>query len=259
MKLYDNLLKRKLKAGEVCIGTVVTMNDPVAAELLSDIGFDWLWFDLEHTSMSLETLQTMLQATNGSGVTTLVRVPGFDELIVKRVLDLGPDGIIFPLVSTKEEAETAVKFCKYPPRGIRGAGFARAQQYGKNLLESIRTGDERTAVILFVESIEGVNNIHEIARVKDVDAILTGALDMSGSMDIGWNTFHPDVEAAMQAVAAGCKKANVPSGIMCMAPQGKMGARQRIEEGFQMIVMGIDLDFLRRKAEETLTAIKSEE
>lgn len=253
----ENLLKKKLKAGKVSIGTVITMNDPVVAELLSNVGFDWLWFDLEHTSMSLETLQTMLQATNGSGVTTLVRVPGLDELMVKRVLDLGPDGIIFPLISTKEEAETAVKFCKYPPRGVRGAGFARAQQYGKNLLESIRTGDERTAVILFIESIEGVSNINEISKTKGVDAILTGALDLAGSMNIDWNVFHPDVEAAMQTVATGCKKANVPSGIMCMAPHGEMGATQRIEEGFQMIVMGIDLDFLRRKAEESLTAINN--
>ena len=114
----ENLLKKKLKAGKVSIGTVITMNDPVVAELLSNVGFDWLWFDLEHTSMSLETLQTMLQATNGSGVTTLVRVPGLDELMVKRVLDLGPDGIIFPLISTKEEAQT-------PPRVLHGEDIYR--------------------------------------------------------------------------------------------------------------------------------------
>jgi 2-keto-3-deoxy-L-rhamnonate aldolase RhmA len=157
-----NKLKRDLYAGKVCVGGTITMSNPVVAEIMSHIGLDWLWFEMEHTAMSTESVLAMLQATNGSDVSTIVRVPWNDKTIIKRVLDTGPDGIIIPLVNTKEEAEEVVKAVKYPPLGERGAGLARAQCYGMHMGEYLTTSNDEIMTILMIEHIRAVENIEEI-------------------------------------------------------------------------------------------------
>ena len=112
-----NKLKRNLAAGKVCLGATITMNSPVVAELLSRVGFDWLWFEMEHTSLTEEAVNTMLAATNGADISTVVRVPWNDKTTIKRMVDAGPDGILIPQVNSREEAEYAVRAMKYPPLG----------------------------------------------------------------------------------------------------------------------------------------------
>jgi 2-dehydro-3-deoxyglucarate aldolase/4-hydroxy-2-oxoheptanedioate aldolase len=133
---------------------------------------------------------------------------------------------------------------KYPPIGIRGAGLARAQAYGYGGAYSkdfINLANEETMVIIMIEHIEAVKNIDEIIRVKGVDTLFIGALDLSGSMGILGQTDHPDVEAAIQKVLEACKKINMPAGITTMTPEQ---ANTRIKQGFQNIGIGIDVAFL---------------
>jgi 2-keto-3-deoxy-L-rhamnonate aldolase RhmA len=106
--MKPNQLKRDLKAGKVCLGTVLTIPSMTIADIASRCGFDWVWVDMEHTPLSYESVQAMLQAMTGSGVSTIVRVPWNDEVMIKRALDTGPDALIVPLVNTKAEAEYAV-------------------------------------------------------------------------------------------------------------------------------------------------------
>lgn len=236
-----NRLKRDLAAGKVCIGATITMNSPVVAELMSHIGLDWLWFETEHTSLSEENVLTMLQATNGSDVSTVVRVPWNDKTMIKRYLDTGPDGIIVPLVNSRAEAEAAVRAMKYPPLGERGAGLSRAQSYGLNAGEYMQTANDEVATILMIEHIEAVRNIEEILTVKGVDSLMVGALDLSGSMNLLGQTTHPDVESAIQTVLAACQKAKVPCGIITTSAEQ---ANARIRQGFTNIILGIDVLFL---------------
>ncbi len=203
-----NKLKKDLANGKFRIGATITMNSPVVAELLSRVGFDWLWFEMEHTTLSVEAVQAMLQATNGADVTTIVRVPWNDKTLIKRVLDTGPDGLIIPLVNTREEAEYAVRAIKYPPLGERGAGLARAQAYGLTSGEYMATANDEVMTILMIEHIQAVENIEEILHVKEVDSIIVGALDLSGSMGMLGQTGHPDVEAAIQKVLPRLKGQN---------------------------------------------------
>lgn len=236
-----NRLKRDLAAGKVSIGATITVNSPVIAELMSHIGFDWLWFEMEHTSLSVEAVLTMLQATNGADVTTVVRVPWNDKVMIKRVLDTGPDGIIVPLVNSRAEAEAAVRAMKYPLRGERGAGLSRAQTYGLNMEAYMQTADQEVMTIAMIEHIQAVENIEEILAVDGIDSVMVGALDLSGSMGLLGQTSHPKVEEAIQTVLAASKKANVPCGIITVAPEQ---ANERIKQGFTNIILGIDVLYL---------------
>lgn len=248
-----NRLKRDLAAGKVCLGATVTLNSPEVAELLSRLGFDWLWFETEHTALSFGNVLNMLQTTNGTDISTVVRVPWNDKTMIKRVLDTGPDGIIVPLVNSREEADAAVRAMKYPPMGERGAGLSRAQCYGLRMGEYIETANEEVTTILMIEHVDAVKNIDEILSVKGVDSIMIGALDLSGSMGKLGHTSDPEVEEAIQSVLAASKRAKVPCGIITTAPEQ---AIERIHQGFTNIILGLDVLFLMGGAQHALKQVR---
>ena len=248
-----NRLKRDLAAGKVCLGATITMNSPVVAELLSHLGFDWLWLETEHTALGVGDVLTMLQTTNGTDVSTVVRVPWNDKTMIKRVLDTGPDGVIVPLVNSRAEAEAAVRAMKYPPWGERGAGLSRAQCYGLHMGEYMETANEEVTTILMIEHIEAVQNIDDILSVKGVDSVMVGALDLSGSMGKLGQTGDPAVEEAVQTVLAAAKRAGVPCGIITVSPDQ---AIERIGQGFTNIILGIDVLFLMGGAQGALQKVR---
>jgi 2-keto-3-deoxy-L-rhamnonate aldolase RhmA len=237
-----NRLKDRLASGQVCLGATITMSSPIVAEILSHVeGLDWLWFEMEHSSLSEQDVLTMLQTTNGSNVSTVVRVPWNDKTMIKRALDLGPDGIIIPLVNSRAEAEAAVRAIKYPPWGERGAGLARAQAYGLHMADYLKTANQEVTSIMMIEHIDAVNDIDEILSVKGVDSVMVGALDLSGSMGLLGQTDDERVEAAVQKVLTASQQAGVPCGIITVSPEQ---ANQRIRQGFTNLIVGIDVLFL---------------
>lgn len=248
-----NRMKRDLAAGKVCIGATITSYSPVTAELFAHIGFDWLWFETEHTALNLENVLTMLQTTNGADVSTVVRVPWNDKTMIKRVLDTGPDGVLIPLVNSREEAEYSVRAMKYPPLGERGAGLARAQCYGLHAEEYLKSANDEVMTMLMIEHIQAVENIDKILQVKGIDSIMVGALDLSGSMGLLGQTAHADVESAIQKVLAAAKRARIPCGIIAIGPDQ---ANQRIREGFTNIILGIDVLFLLGGAKAALSQVE---
>lgn len=122
-------LKKRLKKGEKLLGTLLNLPSPEIAEIISMLGFDWLFIDLEHGPHGFMELQRMLQAMN-SACSPLVRVPELSESNIKKVLDIGAEGVIVPKVNTAEEARLSVAYAKFPIQGIRGVGAARAHGYG---------------------------------------------------------------------------------------------------------------------------------
>ena len=121
-----NPVKEKLKAGKASVGTWICMGNPDVSEQLSMLGFDWLTFDLEHGSMTIPEVQRMMQAMSSSDCVPLARLPVNEPVYFKWVLDAGASGVVIPYVNTREEAQNAVRACKYPPEGIRGCGPRRA-------------------------------------------------------------------------------------------------------------------------------------
>ena len=122
-------LNQLLHAHQPIIGTLLTVASPEVAEALALLGFDWVFIDLEHGSLSVQDAQRAIQAIARRSY-TLVRVPDGTPENIKRVLDTGCDGIIVPLVNTESYARKIVSLAKYPPAGERSVGFGRAQGFG---------------------------------------------------------------------------------------------------------------------------------
>src|SRR5262245_43580752 len=113
--------RNTIRNGQVCLGTLISSTDPTTTEILSRL-FDFVWIEMEHTALSLETVERHLVAAQASGAACLVRVRWNDPVLIKPLLDMGVDGIIVPMIRTLEEVRAAVAACRYPPDGIRGFG-----------------------------------------------------------------------------------------------------------------------------------------
>lgn len=209
-----NKLKEKLSKGEVCFGTHISLNDPSITELIGNIGFDYLWIDTEHSSIGLNCLQQHLIAARAAGVSAIVRVPCVDQVRVKPVLEMGPDGIIFPQANSYELAKIALEACMYPPKGNRGFGPRRAIQFGRVPLdEYYRTIDAELMRILQIENIHAVEDIQKMATLEGVDAFIIGPCDLAASMGYFNHLRHPDVIAAIKHVEQVVHAAGIPLGV----------------------------------------------
>ena len=262
----SNGFRERLLARESLFGTIVTLTTPQAAEALAAAGHDWLWIDMEHGAFDLPTVQSLIIATEAAAgasqraterktqCAAIVRVPANDETWLKRVLDLGPEGVIVPHVDSAEEARAAVRACRYPPRGNRSVGIGRAQGYGAGLSDALASAHERLAVMPQIESAAAVDEIDEILKVDGVDCAVVGPFDLSASLGHIGELDHPDVVAAMRRVAKACSKAGKPAGLFA----GSVGfAKQWRSEGFSVIAVGADAALLSNAAAVQLCELRS--
>ena len=248
-----NVFKQKMKKGKPLIGTLLTMGVPVVAEMISRCGFDWLWIDLEHSPLSLEQAQHLIQAKS-SNCAAFVRIPANDDIWIKRILDLGADGIIVPQVKTAKEAEQAVAASKYPPLGIRSVGIARANSFGIDFAKHVQQANEQTLVLLQVEHAEGVQNIDAILGVPGVDAIVIGPYDLSGSFGKLGQIQNAEVQEAMLTVHKACKRHGMPIGIFALQPEQ---GQAYLKQGYQLLALGIDTHYLWNSAKASLDSVSS--
>ena len=249
-----NRVKELLQAGKPTIGPIVQIPSAPVAALPSQAGFDWLWLDMEHGPIGIETVHQMIQATKGTPTVPLVRIPWNHHWLAKPVLDVGAMGVITPMVNSKEEATAAVAALRYPPEGVRGFGpvFA-ASQWGLSVPDYAKVANKEILAIVLIEDIKAVENIAEILAVPGVDLVFIGMFDLSGSMGLLGQTSHPKVEEAAQKVLAAAKRARVPAGIISLTPED---INRRIAQGFQFIAVGVDALFLTSAAKGLLGQIK---
>lgn len=227
-----------LKEKRVALGSWVTIANPEVVEMLSLSGFDWLLFDAEHAPLDYQLLEHMLMAVRNDA-TPLVRVPFNDPVHVKRVLDLGVAGVLFPLINTAEDAKLAVKSTRYPPKGIRGVGPRRAALYGLKTEEYFDRADE-VMVIVQVETQEAVKNIYEILSVEGVTAFFIGPNDLSFSFGKrSWK--DEEVQRAIESVADASRSTGIPGGMYCPDDDSLKFA---LKLGFKLIALGSDYRFL---------------
>ena len=206
-----NILKEKLKQGQPVIGTFVGLGHPDVTEVLSRLGFDWLVIDGEHSPMSFETMQLLLQSMNGSNCVPIIRPQWNDMVIIKRALDIGAYGLLIPWVNTKEEAEYAVRACKYPPEGLRGFGPRRAALFDPDYSQ---TANDEILIIAQIETRKALSNLDDILSVKGIDACYIGPVDLSFSFGLGspkWE--NPEYLEAFDNVLAAAKKWGKPAGM----------------------------------------------
>jgi 2-keto-3-deoxy-L-rhamnonate aldolase RhmA len=239
------------------IGATVTAANPDIAATLAGVGFDFLWIEMEHGPITLETARSMILATRGLKAMPFTRVPVNEPWLAKRVLDIGSLGVIFPFTSTKELAEQAVKSCKYPPLGIRGAGPAMAaSRWGMSGGDYVKFANENAMVIVIIEQKLAIDNIEEIAAVPGIDVLFIGANDLSYSLGVGGNVNAPIVEEAMTKVLAAAKKHNIPVGF----PSGNpVEINKRIAQGFRFFQASSDLAMMSAGARDMLSKVPREE
>jgi len=244
--------KLDLKANKPLIGTVISFNSTEVIELLSNCGFDWLWIDAEHGTYSTSDLQSMLQATNAN-VSCLIRVANSNIVEIKKALDLGPAGIIVPMVNDKEQAEMVVQFAKYPTIGSRGVGLARAHGYGLKFDEYMKNANTTTAIVIQIEHIEAVENIESIMQVDDIDAIMLGPYDLSASMGLMGEVDHPEVVKAIDHVIDIAKEADKAIGIFCGSNDA---AKKYINKGCSLVAISTDSLMLGNVAVQAVESFK---
>ena len=192
--------RKRLENQEICVGTSISLTDPILSELAAEAGNDFVWIEMEHSYLDLRTLSSHLIALRGTQAAPIVRVSWNDPVLIKPVLDLAPAGIVVPMVCSGKEAAKAVKACRYPPQGVRGFGPIR-NMYGIDSTEEyLSIASQQIMVFVQVEHIEAVNNLDEILKTPGLDGIVLGRNDLSGSMGKLGQHNDPEVLEAIDTV-----------------------------------------------------------
>lgn len=248
-------LKQRLDNRELTIGSWITIGHTSVAEIMAKAGFDWLTVDMEHSAITLDIAQQLIQTIELCGISPLVRVGYNDPNLIKRVMDAGAHGVIVPMVNTREEAERAVGSVKYPPRGFRGVGLARAQKYGADF-EGYKTWNENESIVIVqVEHIKAVENLEDILSVDDVDGFIIGPYDLSGSLGVPGQFDHPDVVEALEEVKKVSERLNALSGFHVIPPDVK-SFKEKVNQGYRFVAHSLDILFLGNGCRNSLSCIK---
>lgn len=244
--------KEKLAAGQVSVGSWLRLGSPAAAEVMARMGYDWLIIEGEHCAADMGTVQAILQAMNGTDTIPMLRVPWNEPVIVKTALDVGVKGIMFPMVNSRQEAEAAVRACKYPPAGIRGLGPGRASLYGLNSAAYLRDANDDQLIFIIIEHDQAVRNIDEILTVPGIDGAFFGFQDYAASIGLTGQANHPRVHEARKAVLEAARRAGVAAGY---APGNVDQARQLVAEGFRLIGISSDAGYIGEGSRAALAAL----
>ena len=250
MNLVEKL-HTKVEKGELCFGTHCSTTELEFYEMCGLLGYDYVWIDNEHGGMTLPMIANGIVATNAGGAAAIVRVPGHGVEDVKPVLEMGPQGIIFPMVNTPEAAEICAKHCKYPPKGTRSWGPLRAMNYYEKPMDQYLAEVERdTLCMLQCEHVESVRNLDAILEVPNVDVIIVGPMDLSASIGKLGKLDDPEVVDLINTIIRKCKAANKPFSLS-VGTNWEL-AKYFIENGASYVSMASCYDWISKCSHELL-------
>ncbi len=237
--MKTNTAKAKLKAGEAIYGCFVRTPDPSLVEFLGYQGWDFMIFDGEHGTLSVRDCEDMTRAAELRGVTPLVRATVNQPHILLRFLDTGVLGAHVPWINSGAEAEAAVQYIKYGPRGIRGLGGARASTYGQAMSygDYVQKANAETLTVIHIETVEAVNALPDILAVPDVDVVFIGPTDLSQSLGVPGQNTHPAVLEQIDRIFEMALKTNVAVGTIA---KDAAAARQWAERGARYMVITLE-------------------
>src|SRR5260221_5142025 len=205
MNAVRNPARERLEGGELAVGLGIRLGrSGDIAKILKTSGYDWVFLDLEHSPMSLDTASQISVAALDTGISPIVRVPAMQMAMATRALDGGALGIIMPHVDTAAEARAIVDHLKYPPVGHRSVSGAqpqfdyRAMQTG----ELTAALNAATLTVVMVETPKAIANVDAIAAVPCVDVLLVGTNDLAAEMRIAGACANPKNAAAYRQITA---------------------------------------------------------
>ncbi|MEM7195824.1 MAG: aldolase/citrate lyase family protein [Pseudomonadota bacterium] len=240
-------LKHRMQSGEQLNGCFINLFSPLATEIIAHSGFDCILIDMEHGPGSFTDAIAMMQAAAGSNCASIIRTESSDTAVIKRTMDIGPQGIMIPNVKSASEAERIVKDCRYPPAGSRGAAppVIRGSTFGLRLDDYFRFLENDFLLILQIET--GLDNaeVKAIASVQGVDMIFIGPTDLSGSIgtlsDFGSDKFAH----AVDEIERGTRQA---SKLLGSIPFGEWTTKKLYESGYSLVLCGFDVVMVRESA-----------
>lgn len=255
MNTKKSILKKKLKQNELTIGTWITLDNTHIAEILCRAGFDWIVIDLEHSFISINKASDLIQVIDLCGCVPLVRLTSNDKNQIKLLMDAGAHGIVVPMVNSKSYAESAIAATRYGPKGVRGVGLSRAQEYGANFKNYLEWQDTEPIVIVQIENISALSNLNEIFKLKDVNGFIIGPYDLSCSMGIPGDFKNPEFIKTMNNILNAGQKYNCPAGIHIVEPN-ENSLIEKKNEGYKFIAYSVDIRMLDVVSRNGLNAIK---
>jgi 2-keto-3-deoxy-L-rhamnonate aldolase RhmA len=244
-------LRTATEQDDPLLGSWGLIPHPLVAELVAGLGYDFVSVDVEHSSVSYETLANMLRGADAAAgeTETLVRVPDDDPTTLQRTLDLGPDAILVPMVHTAEQAERIVDAVRYPPGGSRGIGPGRATTYGRSLAEYVEADDEGFATHVQLESERAIENASEIAAVDGIDGVFVGPMDLSLALGSYGDWENDRFQAAVETALRAAREANVAAGTFAASAADR---ERRLAWDIDYLVAGVDLTHLTEGANAAL-------
>lgn len=249
-------LKKKLQNKELTIGSWITIGHPAIPEILANAGFEWLVIDIEHTTIDLSMVQSLITSIQSKGMAALVRVSKNEEVVIKRVLDAGADGIIVPMVCKVQDARNAVSYAKYPPEGTRGVGLARAQNYGFGFNSYKEWIKNHLVVIAQIEHYEGINNLNEIIETEGIDGTIIGPYDLSGSLGFPGEYDKENVKDLLEKFKLICKTKKISMGFHVIDPEVEK-LKEKIDEGYNFLAFSTDFLFMGENAKKEMDKINN--
>jgi len=246
MQLPLNPFKALLALREPVFGVWASFPSAATVEALTHSTYDWMLIDAEHAPIGIDTLHAQLQAAANGPCAVVVRPVVAEQQLLKRMLDLGAQSFMLPMIESEEQARRAVACTRYPPAGVRGiAGATRASRYGRvdGYLHGAHT---QIALVAQIETPNAVDSIDAIAAVEGIDALFIGPNDLAAGLGYPGELKHPHVEAAVAHAIARILAAGKPAGILVSTTED---AGRFIDQGVRMVACGSDVRLLTRAAD----------
>lgn len=233
-------VRRLLQQGEPVFAMTVTTPSVEVAALAATLGFHFLWVEMEHSPVTLETLRLMVLACRGLPAAVFARVPVIELWTAKRVLDQGVSGVIFPFTSTPELAKRAAQACRYPPTGLRGSGAGLATATWPDIGNYYDSADRHVFTVVVIEDARAIEHIDEIAATPGVDVLFIGTSDLSFSLSLRGAQNEPMLLDAIEKVVAAAKRHGKFLGRPAGTPEQ---VREFQAQGFQMFQLTTEINF----------------
>jgi len=244
--MLPNPLKQALREGRPQIGLWSMLSSAIATEVVAGSGFDFLVLDMEHAPNELLAIREQLQAMQGGAAAAVVRPPWNDAVAFKRLLDVGAQSFLVPMVQDAEEARRAVAATRYPPQGVRGVAVAtRANRFGR-VTDYLQRANDEICVHVQIETRAALAHVDAIADVEGVDGLFIGPSDLAADFGHLGNSSHPDVHRAIEDAIVRIRETGKAAGIL--API-EADARRWLELGATFVAVGSDLGVLARQTE----------
>jgi 4-hydroxy-2-oxoheptanedioate aldolase len=242
MELPKNQFKRALQQGKPQIGMWSSLSSHIVAEILAHAGFDWVLLDTEHSPNELPMVLSQLHAMTGGTAAPVVRPAWNDMVLIKRFLDIGAQSLLLPYVQSREEAQNAVRYTRYPREGVRGvAGATRAAGYGRTK-DYLRRAPEEICVLVQVETRKAIANLESIAEVEGIDGIFIGPNDLAADLGHLGDWRHAEVWKVMEEAARRIRRAGKAPGILV----GEADGQRCLDMGYLFVAVGADTGLLVR-------------